>query len=162
MLSGSAAEKVSICWGHMQATTCTKSHGCSHMHVLRFFTATRCCLGPAYCLSLAFDLQITAGEQIDHAFGAKLGLSSMAAAGLGNTVADVVGINISHTIEVSTRRYLASRLGYVIVLFACGTCCDDVTLLNRGQFEELVVCGGASSPVTDGKAEHQVITLFMR
>lgn len=33
-------------------------------------------------------------------FGAKLGLSSMAAAGLGNTVADVVGINISHTIEV--------------------------------------------------------------
>jgi hypothetical protein len=33
-------------------------------------------------------------------FGAKLGLSSMMAAGLGNTVADVVGINISHTIEV--------------------------------------------------------------
>jgi hypothetical protein len=33
-------------------------------------------------------------------FGAKLGLSSMAAAGLGNTVADVVGINISTTIEV--------------------------------------------------------------
>lgn len=44
--------------------------------------------------------QITAGEQIDLMFGAKLGLSSMAAAGLGNTVADVVGINISHTIEV--------------------------------------------------------------
>jgi hypothetical protein len=45
-------------------------------------------------------LQITAGEQIDLMFGAKLGLSSMAAAGLGNTIADVVGINISHTIEV--------------------------------------------------------------
>lgn len=45
-------------------------------------------------------LQITAGEQIDLMFGAKLGLSSMMAAGLGNTVADVVGINISHTIEV--------------------------------------------------------------
>lgn len=45
-------------------------------------------------------IMITAGEQIDLMFGAKLGLSSMAAAGLGNTVADVVGINISHTIEV--------------------------------------------------------------
>lgn len=36
-------------------------------------------------------------------FGAKLGLSSMAAAGLGNTIADVVGINISHTIEVRSK-----------------------------------------------------------
>ncbi|KAF6248354.1 hypothetical protein COO60DRAFT_1707102 [Scenedesmus sp. NREL 46B-D3] len=44
-------------------------------------------------------IMITAGEQIDLMFGAKLGLSSMAAAGLGNTIADVVGINISHTIE---------------------------------------------------------------
>jgi hypothetical protein len=49
---------------------------------------------------MCFVLQITAGEQIDLMFGAKLGLSSMMAAGLGNTVADVVGINISHTIEV--------------------------------------------------------------
>jgi hypothetical protein len=48
--------------------------------------------------------QITAGEQIDLAFGAKLGLSSMAAAGLGNAVADVVGINISHSIEVRAGR----------------------------------------------------------
>jgi hypothetical protein len=47
-------------------------------------------------------MQISAGEQIDLMFGAKLGLSSMMAAGLGNTVADVVGINISHTIEVSS------------------------------------------------------------
>jgi len=45
-------------------------------------------------------IMITAGEQIDIMFGAKLGLSSMAAAGLGNTIADVVGINISHSIEV--------------------------------------------------------------
>jgi hypothetical protein len=45
--------------------------------------------------------QITAGEQIDLMFGAKLGLSSMAAAGLGNTVADVVGIRVSHSIEVT-------------------------------------------------------------
>lgn len=54
------------------------------------------------CLDFALS-QITAGEQIDLAFGAKLGLSSMAAAGLGNAVADVVGINISHSIEVRRR-----------------------------------------------------------
>jgi hypothetical protein len=52
-------------------------------------------------LNCSLAWQITAGEQIDLMFGAKLGLSSMAAAGLGNTVADVVGINISHSIEVS-------------------------------------------------------------
>lgn len=45
-------------------------------------------------------IMITAGEQIDMLFGAKLGLSAMMAAGLGNTIADVVGINISHSIEV--------------------------------------------------------------
>lgn len=57
-------------------------------------------------------IMITAGEQIDLAFGAKLGLSSMAAAGLGNTVADVVGINISHSIEQKTKgsKFLASGL----------------------------------------------------
>lgn len=54
---------------------------------------------PSFMILLLL-FQITAGEQIDLMFGAKLGLSSMAAAGLGNTVADVVGINISHTIEV--------------------------------------------------------------
>lgn len=57
------------------------------------------CSHAAVCRAV-LCLQITAGEQIDLMFGAKLGLSSMAAAGLGNTVADVVGINISHTIEV--------------------------------------------------------------
>ncbi|GBF94881.1 hypothetical protein Rsub_08124 [Raphidocelis subcapitata] len=57
-------------------------------------------------------IMITAGEQIDLAFGAKLGLSSMAAAGLGNCVADVVGINISHSIEQRTKRspFLSSGL----------------------------------------------------
>ena len=34
--------------------------------------------------------QLVAGEQIDHLFGAKLGLSVLASAGLGNMVADVV------------------------------------------------------------------------
>jgi DNA helicase MCM8 len=53
-------------------------------------------------------------------FGAKLGLSSMMAAGLGNTVADVVGINISHTIEVRTQSLstaaMLSRFDLIFVL----------------------------------------------
>lgn len=60
-------------------------------------------LGGCWRWYLCLLLQITAGEQIDLMFGAKLGLSSMAAAGLGNTIADVVGINISHTIEVRSK-----------------------------------------------------------
>lgn len=63
-------------------------------------------------------IMITAGEQIDLMFGAKLGLSSMAAAGLGNTVADVVGINISHTIEVSLKQHR-------LQLVTCHTGCPD-------------------------------------
>ncbi|KAI8470940.1 MAG: hypothetical protein J3K34DRAFT_385059 [Monoraphidium minutum] len=60
-------------------------------------------------------IMITAGEQIDLLFGARLGLSSMAAAGLGNCVADVVGINISHSIERRTKgsKFLASGLSAV-------------------------------------------------
>lgn len=47
--------------------------------------------------------QLVAGEQIDHLFGAKLGLSVLASAGLGNMVADVVGVSATHTIQVRAR-----------------------------------------------------------
>lgn len=40
-------------------------------------------------------IMITAGDQIDAVFGAALSLSSMAAAGLGNLVSDVIGIQAS-------------------------------------------------------------------
>ena len=41
-----------------------------------------------------------AGEEIDSVFGASWGLSKLAAAGLGNIVADVVGVGCADRIEV--------------------------------------------------------------
>lgn len=41
-----------------------------------------------------------AGEEIDSLFGASWGLSKLAAAGLGNIVADVVGVGCADRIEV--------------------------------------------------------------
>lgn len=46
-------------------------------------------------------IMVTAGDQIETSFGVVLGLSSMAAAGLGNTVSDVLGIQASGVIERS-------------------------------------------------------------
>ncbi len=79
---------------------------------------------------MVLQIMITAGDEIDAAFGAKLGLSSMAAAGLGNTIADVVGINISHSIEVGCpnalrqhqHRLQANRIAWPFfssVVFGC-------------------------------------------
>ena len=42
-----------------------------------------------------------AGSEIDTLFGAKLGLSTLAAAGLGNMVSDVAGVSMANRIEVS-------------------------------------------------------------
>lgn len=44
-------------------------------------------------------IMIVAGDSIDETFGCALGLSSMAAAGLGNLVSDVIGIQASSAIE---------------------------------------------------------------
>lgn len=49
-------------------------------------------------------IMLVAGEQIDHYFGAKLGLSVLASAGLGNLVADVVGVSATHTIQDNIKR----------------------------------------------------------
>ncbi|EFN52363.1 hypothetical protein CHLNCDRAFT_15662, partial [Chlorella variabilis] len=37
-------------------------------------------------------IMLVAGEQIDAVFGARFGLTTLASAGLGNLVADVVGV----------------------------------------------------------------------
>ncbi|CAK9294142.1 unnamed protein product, partial [Gordionus sp. m RMFG-2023] len=43
---------------------------------------------------------ITAGEYIDMKLGAMLGISTMAAAALGNIISDIVGIGLAHYIEI--------------------------------------------------------------
>ena len=45
-------------------------------------------------------LQLVAGEQIEVTFGARLGLSTLAAAALGNLVSDVCGVGVASHIEV--------------------------------------------------------------
>eukprot|EP00041_Stephanoeca_diplocostata_P008282 m.120859 g.120859 ORF g.120859 m.120859 type:complete len:323 (-) comp17256_c0_seq1:117-1085(-) len=44
-------------------------------------------------------IMLTAGDAIDNSFGAALGISTLAAAGLGNLVSDVAGLGLSSTIE---------------------------------------------------------------
>lgn len=49
-------------------------------------------------------IMIMAGDEIDAVFGARLGLSTMASAGLGNLFADVAGISFANSIEQYVRR----------------------------------------------------------
>ena len=44
--------------------------------------------------------QIVAGEEIEHAFGVRFGFSTLAAAGLGNLISDVVGIGTAEPVQV--------------------------------------------------------------
>ncbi|GAB4820023.1 hypothetical protein N2152v2_007069 [Parachlorella kessleri] len=44
-------------------------------------------------------VMLVAGEQIDLAFGTRLGISTLASAALGNLVADVVGVSVTHQIQ---------------------------------------------------------------
>lgn len=48
-------------------------------------------------------IMITAGEQIDHLVGLRLGITTMASAGLGNIVADVVGVSVTQQIKQTAR-----------------------------------------------------------
>eukprot|EP00962_Isochrysis_galbana_P033283 scaffold11115_cov98-Isochrysis_galbana.AAC.1 len=49
-------------------------------------------------------IMLAAGDQIEAAFGATLGLSAMAAAGLGNMCSDVVGIQAGSLVEAAAGR----------------------------------------------------------
>uniref|UniRef100_A0A915I9A4 Transmembrane protein 65 n=1 Tax=Romanomermis culicivorax TaxID=13658 RepID=A0A915I9A4_ROMCU len=51
-------------------------------------------------------LMIMAGEYIDQTLGIILGISTMAAAGLGNIISDIAGVGLAHYIEI-----LVSKLG---------------------------------------------------
>ncbi len=60
-------------------------------------------------------LQLVAGSEIDTLFGAKLGLSTLAAAGLGNMVSDVAGVSMANRIEVGLLKRLQGRHGQCFV-----------------------------------------------
>lgn len=49
-------------------------------------------------------IMIIAGEYIDYTIGMTLGISTMAAAALGNIVSDVSGIGLAHYVEAATNR----------------------------------------------------------
>ena len=44
--------------------------------------------------------QILAGDEIESTFGARLGLSTLAAAGLGNLLSDLVGLAMAEPVQV--------------------------------------------------------------
>ena len=45
-------------------------------------------------------VQIMAGEEIENVFGARFGLSTLAAAGFGNLISDVIGIGTAEPVQV--------------------------------------------------------------
>lgn len=49
-------------------------------------------------------IMLVAGEQIDAVFGARFGLTTLASAGLGNLVADVVGVSATHSVQDLLKR----------------------------------------------------------
>jgi hypothetical protein len=49
-------------------------------------------------------IMLTAGEQIDHLVGLRLGITTLASAGLGNLIADVVGVSVTQEIKEKSRR----------------------------------------------------------
>ena len=51
-------------------------------------------------------VMLLAGEQIDMAFGASLGLTTLASAALGNLVADVVGVSVTHQVQENMRKIM--------------------------------------------------------
>ena len=53
-------------------------------------------------------IMIVVGEQIDCTLGVKFGLSTMAAAGVGNTISDMVGISLGEVIEAGVARFLTA------------------------------------------------------
>lgn len=58
-------------------------------------------------------VMLIAGEEIEALFGARFGLSTLAAAGLGNLVSDVAGLGLADQIEDRSRR---TKLGAPVVL----------------------------------------------
>ena len=64
--------------------------------------------------------QILAGDEIESTFGARLGLSTLAAAGLGNLLSDLVGLAMAEPIQARSRpKILGDQPSCTMVLFRC-------------------------------------------
>jgi hypothetical protein len=50
-------------------------------------------------------IMLMSGERIESSLGVALGITTLAAAGLGNLISDVVGLGLADTIEVYARRF---------------------------------------------------------
>ena len=63
--------------------------------------------------------QIVAGDEIESLFGAKLGLSTLAAAGLGNLISDVIGLGMAEPVQVMFSQICMLSENHMIPLFFC-------------------------------------------
>ncbi|KAK9909822.1 hypothetical protein WJX75_008001 [Coccomyxa subellipsoidea] len=54
-------------------------------------------------------IMIVAGDEIESLFGAKLGLSTLAAAGLGNLISDVIGLGMAEPVQARMGRWLKTK-----------------------------------------------------
>ncbi|CAL8467827.1 g7365 [Coccomyxa elongata] len=51
-------------------------------------------------------IMIVAGDEIESMFGARLGISTLAAAGLGNLISDVIGLGMAEPVQARMGRWL--------------------------------------------------------
>eukprot|EP00887_Chlorella_sp_A99_P000208 scaffold13.g208.t1 len=72
---------------------------CADAGALLFFIAAASGLPFAGFGFVDNAVMLLAGEQIDAAFGVRFGLTTLASAALGNLVADVVGVSVTHQIQ---------------------------------------------------------------
>ncbi|CAI5732912.1 unnamed protein product [Hyaloperonospora brassicae] len=93
-------------------------------------------------------IMILAGDYIDLTLGVSFGISSMAAAGIGNTISDIAGLGLGNVVED-----LCARLGLPVAALT-----TEQTMLKRTRMAKVV---GSSVGVTIGCLLGMVPLLFL-
>ncbi|KAE8893733.1 hypothetical protein PF005_g5412 [Phytophthora fragariae] len=93
-------------------------------------------------------IMIIAGDYIDLTLGVSLGISSMAAAGIGNTISDIAGLGLGNVVED-----FCARLGLPVP-----TLTNEQMLLKQTRLSKVV---GSSIGVTIGCLLGMVPLLFL-
>uniref|UniRef100_M4BAQ6 Transmembrane protein 65 n=1 Tax=Hyaloperonospora arabidopsidis (strain Emoy2) TaxID=559515 RepID=M4BAQ6_HYAAE len=93
-------------------------------------------------------IMILAGDYIDLTLGVSLGISSMAAAGIGNTISDIAGLGLGNVVED-----LCARLGLPVPALT-----TEQMMLKRTRLAKVV---GSSVGVTIGCLLGMVPLLFL-